>query len=143
MPRERVISAESQGEEEQRFGYALRPERFDQYIGQDNLLRKLKIAVNAARGRKERALAVGPSHPSPGLELRRGGFGARAGKKSSTSIPALDGPWIEGSIRGRSPMLSPTSRHSNDEDLGDPITSSVESWIRQIAHAEDALADLT
>ena len=66
MPRERIISAESQGEEETRFSYALRPERFDQYIGQDDLLRKLKIAVNAARGRNEPAEHI-LLHGPPGL----------------------------------------------------------------------------
>src|SRR5688572_19974752 len=66
MPRERIISAESQGEEETRFSYALRPERFDQYIGQVDLLRKLKIAVNAARGRNEPAEHI-LLHGPPGL----------------------------------------------------------------------------
>jgi len=53
MPRERIISGESQGEEENRFNYALRPQRFDEYIGQEKLIRKLKIAVEAANARKE------------------------------------------------------------------------------------------
>ena len=53
MPRERFISAESTGEEENRQNYALRPTNFEQYIGQESLIRKLKIAVSAARGRNE------------------------------------------------------------------------------------------
>jgi Holliday junction DNA helicase RuvB len=53
MPRERIVSGESGGEEENRFNYALRPQKFDQYIGQEGLIRKLKIAVQAAKGRKE------------------------------------------------------------------------------------------
>src|SRR3954454_1687155 len=53
MPRERVISGESHGEEESHFNYSLRPQRFDQYIGQPTLIRRLKIAVDAATGRKE------------------------------------------------------------------------------------------
>src|SRR5580704_3679477 len=53
MPRERVISASSDGEPEEQFNYALRPKRFVQYVGQESLIRKLKIAVDAARGRKE------------------------------------------------------------------------------------------
>ena len=53
MARERIISAESSSEDENRKNYALRPQRFDQYIGQESLIRKLKIAVEAARGRKE------------------------------------------------------------------------------------------
>src|SRR5688572_26566208 len=53
MPRERIVSAQSQGEDEAQMNYALRPLRFDQYIGQESLLKKLKIAVHAARARKE------------------------------------------------------------------------------------------
>jgi Holliday junction DNA helicase RuvB len=53
MPRERIIQAESTGEEEVRQNYALRPTNFDQYIGQESLIRKLRIAVSAARSRKE------------------------------------------------------------------------------------------
>src|SRR5256885_10189934 len=53
MPRERIVASSSTGEEEERQNYALRPQKFDQYIGQETLIRKLKIAVDAARGRKE------------------------------------------------------------------------------------------
>src|SRR5512145_1384520 len=53
MPRERIISAESGGEEENRQNYALRPTSFDRYIGQDSLIKKLRIAVSAARARNE------------------------------------------------------------------------------------------
>lgn len=66
MARERIISSASQLEDEQPVNYALRPQRFDQYIGQDSLIRKLRIAVEAARQRKEpvdHALLHGP----PGL----------------------------------------------------------------------------
>ena len=34
MPRERIVTGESQGEEENVLNYALRPQRFAQYIGQ-------------------------------------------------------------------------------------------------------------
>src|SRR2546423_7525093 len=53
MARERVVQGDSTGEEENRLNYALRPTRFEQYIGQEQLVRKLKIAVSAARARKE------------------------------------------------------------------------------------------
>src|SRR5512138_2599039 len=66
MPRERVVSAGSQGEEENRFNYALRPQSFEQYIGQDALLRKLRIAVQAARQRGEPVEHV-LLHGPPGL----------------------------------------------------------------------------
>ena len=51
MPRERIVTAESQGEEETKFNYALRPQNFEQYIGQETLVRKLRIAVRAAQSR--------------------------------------------------------------------------------------------
>src|ERR1700733_8236766 len=53
MPRERIVQSESQGEDETRQNYALRPTSFDQYIGQEQLIRKLRIAVSAAKSRKE------------------------------------------------------------------------------------------
>src|SRR5437588_2383857 len=53
MPRDRIVGPQVAGPEEERFNYALRPQRFEQYIGQEKLLRKLKIAVQAARSRKE------------------------------------------------------------------------------------------
>jgi Holliday junction DNA helicase RuvB len=66
MARERIISADSQGEEEIRFNFSLRPQRFDEYIGQDALIRKLRIAVDAAVGRKEPVEHV-LLHGPPGL----------------------------------------------------------------------------
>src|SRR5215212_2630751 len=53
MARERIISGTATGEEENRQNYALRPKRFDQYVGQESLIRKLRIAVSAARERRE------------------------------------------------------------------------------------------
>ena len=53
MARDRIVSGQSQGAEEQRPNYALRPTHFDQYIGQPSLIRKLRIAVEAARRRNE------------------------------------------------------------------------------------------
>ena len=53
MARQRIVSGEQEAPEEQRINYALRPTRFDNYIGQLTLIRKLKIAVEAARGRNE------------------------------------------------------------------------------------------
>ena len=53
MPRDRIIGPGSAGEEEEHYNYALRPLKFSQYIGQESLIRKLKIAVDAARGRQE------------------------------------------------------------------------------------------
>ncbi len=69
MARERIVTGESGGEIEERENFALRPLRFAQYIGQDSLIRKLRIAVEAARSRKEpvnHTLLHGP----PGLGKR-------------------------------------------------------------------------
>ncbi len=66
MPRERIISGDSHGDDENRFNYSLRPQRFDQYIGQAQLIRRLKIAVDAAMGRKEPVEHV-LLHGPPGL----------------------------------------------------------------------------
>jgi Holliday junction DNA helicase RuvB len=53
MARDRIVGPESANEKEQRVDYALRPLKFAQYVGQETLIRKLRIAVEAARGRKE------------------------------------------------------------------------------------------
>ena len=66
MPRERIVSSEAQGEVENQFNYALRPQRFEQYIGQETLIRKLRIAVEAAKSRSEPVEHV-LLHGPPGL----------------------------------------------------------------------------
>src|SRR3954454_2414798 len=53
MPRERMVSAQAVSEEENKLNYALRPQRFEQYVGQESLIEKLRIAVEAAQQRKE------------------------------------------------------------------------------------------
>src|SRR5947209_9808791 len=53
MARDRIVGPGSEGTEEEKYNYALRPQKFAQYIGQEAMIRKLKIAVTAARGRKE------------------------------------------------------------------------------------------
>src|SRR5256714_5318128 len=53
MPRERIVSGAAEGEEENRLNFALRPQKVGQYVGQGTLIKKLKIAVEAARARKE------------------------------------------------------------------------------------------
>ncbi len=66
MARERIVSGEAQGQEETHFNFALRPLRFSQYIGQEIIIRKLKIAVEAARQRAEPVEHV-LLHGPPGL----------------------------------------------------------------------------
>ncbi|MEM6312714.1 MAG: Holliday junction branch migration DNA helicase RuvB [Planctomycetota bacterium] len=66
MPRERILSGEVASEAEKTLNLALRPERFADYVGQPGLIRKLRIATGAAKGRGEpvdHALLHGP----PGL----------------------------------------------------------------------------
>lgn len=66
LARERIISGEAQGEEEIPLNFALRPQKFEQYIGQESLIRKLKIAVSAAVSRGEPVEHV-LLHGPPGL----------------------------------------------------------------------------
>ena len=66
MARDRIVSAGSAGVEEQRANYALRPTSFDAYVGQTRLIRKLSIAVVAARQRGE-AVDHCLFHGPPGL----------------------------------------------------------------------------
>jgi len=53
MPRERIVTGQSEGEESDRLDLSLRPKRFAQYIGQASIVQRLQIAVEAARGRNE------------------------------------------------------------------------------------------
>jgi Holliday junction DNA helicase RuvB len=66
MPRERIISGVEQGKEENHFNFALRPQSFAQYVGQETLIRKLQIAVRAAQQRKE-SVEHTLLHGPPGL----------------------------------------------------------------------------
>jgi Holliday junction DNA helicase RuvB len=53
MPRERIVSPQSQGPEEEGFSLSLRPRRLPEVIGQRDLLEKLSIAIQAAKARGE------------------------------------------------------------------------------------------
>jgi Holliday junction DNA helicase RuvB len=66
MARDRIIGPGSTGEEEERLNYALRPQTFAQYVGQESLIRKLRIAVGAAKSRGEPVDHV-LLHGPPGL----------------------------------------------------------------------------
>jgi len=66
MPRERIVSPESRGPDEEGFSWSLRPKRLAEVVGQKGLIEKLLIAIKAAKGRKEpleHVLLYGP----PGL----------------------------------------------------------------------------
>src|ERR1041385_4075477 len=55
MPRERIVSPKPDDDDKNnnQVNYALRPQSFAHYVGQESLIRKLKIAVDAAKRRKE------------------------------------------------------------------------------------------
>ncbi len=66
MARERIVSGESQSQEEALVNFALRPQRFDQYVGQESVINRLRIAAEAARRRSEPMEHV-LLHGPPGL----------------------------------------------------------------------------
>jgi Holliday junction DNA helicase RuvB len=53
MPRERIVSTDSQGPQEEAFSLSLRPRTLGEVIGQRDLKEKLAIAVQAAKQRGE------------------------------------------------------------------------------------------
>ena len=64
--RERIISAEAASAEEEQFNWSLRPQTLDEVIGQRELVERLRISLQAAKGRGEaieHVLFYGP----PGL----------------------------------------------------------------------------
>jgi len=66
MAREKIISSNSIGQQDEQFNAALRPRRLDECIGMGDLLEKLRISISAARARgepMEHVLLHGP----PGL----------------------------------------------------------------------------
>jgi len=92
--RERIISAESAGPEEEEFNWSLRPRRLTEVIGQRELIERLSISLEAAKGRGEpleHVLFYGP----PGLgkttfaHVITNEIGSRL---SATSGPALVRP---------------------------------------------------
>lgn len=67
MATERVISpAQTGAPDEEQSNWALRPTRIDEYVGQSELIERLKIAVEAGRGRHEPLEHV-LLHGPPGL----------------------------------------------------------------------------
>lgn len=53
MARERVISSQAEGEREEQTNWALRPRRLAECIGQRQVIEQLRIALEAAKGRRE------------------------------------------------------------------------------------------
>ena len=66
MAREKIISSNSNGQEDDRLNTALRPESLDQCIGGGDLIEKLRISITAAKQRNEPMEHV-LLHGPPGL----------------------------------------------------------------------------
>ena len=66
MSREKIITAQSTGQEDEQFNIALRPRTLGECIGGGDLLEKLRISIAAAGGRKEPMEHV-LLHGPPGL----------------------------------------------------------------------------
>jgi len=66
MARDKIISSQSIGPEDEKFNLALRPRRLDECIGTGDLLEKLRISITAARQRAEPMEHV-LLHGPPGL----------------------------------------------------------------------------
>ncbi|MDZ4829040.1 MAG: Holliday junction branch migration DNA helicase RuvB [Phycisphaerae bacterium] len=66
MARDRLVATTEQPGHEDEANYALRPERLDDYVGQRELVERLRIALEAVRGRGEQMEHV-LLHGPPGL----------------------------------------------------------------------------
>lgn len=53
MAKQRIISGESAGPQEEAVNFSLRPTRLDEYVGQPRLVEKLRIVLQAVRERNE------------------------------------------------------------------------------------------
>ncbi len=53
MTRQRIISGQSGAEQEERTNWALRPRRLEEWVGQHSVIEQLRIALAAAKKRKE------------------------------------------------------------------------------------------
>lgn len=94
MATERIVSAQSKNPQEEQFNLSLRPGSLDEYIGQSRLVEKLRIALEAARQRKEpleHVLLHGP--PGLGKTTLANIIASELGTHLSlTSGPALSKP---------------------------------------------------
>jgi Holliday junction DNA helicase RuvB len=66
MARERIVSAAEQEADAEQAAGALRPGRIDEYVGQRDLVERVRIAIEAARARSEPMEHV-LLHGPPGL----------------------------------------------------------------------------
>src|SRR3954468_10809822 len=79
-------------DEEQSFDASLRPRGFDEYIGQDAVKENLKIAIEAARGRKD-VLDHILFHGPPGLG--KTSLAYIVAREMGVNIKATSGPVVE------------------------------------------------
>lgn len=66
MARQRIITSQSLGQEEEQYNLSLRPQRLDECIGSEQVVEKLRIALSAAKQRSEPMEHV-LFHGPPGL----------------------------------------------------------------------------
>ena len=53
MARKKIISTETISTEDEQFNVSLRPQRLEECIGSDEMLERIRIAIDAARSRNE------------------------------------------------------------------------------------------
>src|SRR5579872_6153090 len=92
MPRERLVSPELISKEEESFNRTLRPSSIDEYVGQQKVVEKLSIALQAAQRRGE-SLEHVLFHGPPGLGKTTLAYiiaNAMGSKIVTSSGPALE-----------------------------------------------------
>jgi len=90
--RENTIVESGQADDEGNFDASLRPRAFDEYIGQDPVKENLKVAITAARGRKD-VLDHILFHGPPGLG--KTSLAYIVAREMGVNIKATSGPVVE------------------------------------------------